>query len=285
MLAAGAVAILVTTGAGWAPPADGPEGPTIPVAGGEALKGLFKLDPASCASGAAKGSYFRMIQPGGGPNGPYVENNTSACGDKTYTDLAPGKDGGLSTMGYQPQPNPPFDSSNGGTNDKITLPKEFFGTRFASATNPKDPQTEKEVPAPSITHDGKGKLSGDLRSFAAAWQGQHFNQGAPKPDGSMPGLTSGPTGTYDAAAKRFSIEWRSTIVGGPFNNFTGLWHFEGVFHPGVPKASVATAPPGGITAQAAGESLKGLFRLTAANCSGPQRRSVGRGGPVGRGPG
>jgi hypothetical protein len=306
MLAAGALTILVTTGASLSPPEDpvrqrvpdpgaavgglvGDGGlvpaPVRPVAGGQALKGLFKLDPASCASGPAKGSFFRMIQPGGGANGPYIENNTSACGDKTYTDLTPGKDGGLSTMGYQPQPNPPFDASGSGTNDRITLPKDFFGAKFATATNPKDPQTGKDVPAPSITSNG-GQLSGDLRAFAAAYQGQHFNQGSPKPDGATPGLTGGPGGTYDAATKRFAIEWKSTIVGGPFNNFTGVWHLEGVFHPGVSAAAAgptdssspagAPAPAGFGTsarltaAQAGSEQLKGLFRLTEASCSAAQ---------------
>ena len=268
LLATGAATILITTGAGWSPPDIVPAGQTIPVASGEALKGLFKIDRASCASGAAQGSYFRMIQPGGGETGPFIENNTSACGDKTYTDLTPGKDGGLSTMGYQPQPDPPFDASGAGTNDKITMPKEFFGQKFATATNQKDPQTGTDVPAPSIVHDG-GKLSGDLRAFAAAYQNQHFNQGAPKPDGSTPGLTAGPTGTYDAATKRFALDWTSTIVGGPFNNFTGKWHFEGVFQPGA-KAAAATASPAAITAQAAAEQLKGLFRLTAASCSEAQ---------------
>src|SRR5438045_68686 len=129
LLAAGALTMVVTMGASLSPPEH------LTAGGGQALKGLFKLDPASCTSGQAKGSYFRMIQPGGGPNGPYIENNTSACGDKTYTDLAPGRDGGLSTMGYQPQPDRPFDSNGSGTNDKITLPKDFFGAKFATATN------------------------------------------------------------------------------------------------------------------------------------------------------
>ena len=279
--------ILVTTGAAAAPPEAIVGGPTVPVAAGQALKGLFKLDAASCASGAAKGSYFRMIQPGGGPNGPFIENNTSACGDKTYTDLTPGKDGGLSTMGYQAQPNPPFDASGAGTSDKITIPKEFFGQKFATATNPKDPQTGTDVPVPSIVNNG-GKLSGDLRAFAAAYQNQHFNQGAPKPDGSTPGLTSGPTGTYDAGSKRFVLDWKSTIVGGPFNNFTGTWHFEGVFQPGV-KTAAATGSPPAFTAQAAGEQLKGLFRLTAAACSGAQAtgsyfRMIQPGGSAASGP-
>jgi hypothetical protein len=325
MLAVGALTMLVTTGASLTPPEDpvghgvpdpaavagtvgGEAGltpaPARPVAGGQALKGLFKLDPASCASGPAKGSFFRMIQPGGGANGPYIENNTSACSDKTYTELTPGRDGGLSTMGYQPQPNPPFDASGGGTNDRITVPKDFFGAKFATATNPKDPQTGKDVSAPAITSDGAGHLSGDLRSFAAAYQNQHFNQGAPKPDGSMPGLTGGPGGTYDPATKRFAIEWKSTIVGGPFNNFTGVWHFEGVFHPGVSAAAVGPsgspsagapvlaangAPARLIAAQTGGEQLKGLFRLTAASCaaaqvSGSYFRMIQPGGSAASGP-
>jgi hypothetical protein len=314
LLAAGAFTMVVTMGASLSPPetrsvppAPDPSGvvatligdvglvpaPAQPAAAGEALKGLFKLDPASCASGPAKGSYFRMIQPGGGATGPFIENNTSACGDKTFTDLAPGRDGGLSTMGHQPQPEPPFDASGGGTNDKITVPKAFFGANFATATNPKDPQTGQGVPLPSITHDGGGRLSGDLRAFAAAYQGQHFNQGAPKPDGSTPGLTGGPGGTYDQATKRFALDWTSTIVGGPFNNFTGKWHFEGVFHPGVsaaaagpagspaiggnaPEVSVpvpavgAHGAPARVTAAQTGDQLKGLFRLSAASCSGAQ---------------
>jgi hypothetical protein len=269
--------------------------PDRPVQAGEQLKGLFKLDPAACSGGAVKGSYFRMIQPGGNQNGPWVENNDSACSDKTYTDLAPGKDGGLSTMGHQPNSNPDFDAGGNGLNDKITSPKGFFGTKFATSTNGKDPQTGGNAPVPSILND-KGKLSGNVSAFAAHWNRQHFNQGSPKPDNSKPGLTTGPSGTFDNATKRFTLDWTSTIVGGPFNNFTGKWHFEGVFQPGggkkaeepypparpadslfglplpVPVAASPTpAPERVLVAQAAGAgALKGLFRLTAASCSGAQ---------------
>src|SRR6266540_4108612 len=57
--------------------------------------------------------------------------------------------------------------------------------------------------------DGAGKLSADLRAFAAAYQGQHFNQGAPKPDGSTPGATTLASGTYTPATKAFSLQWAS----------------------------------------------------------------------------
>ncbi|MGH9038593.1 MAG: hypothetical protein ACRD0O_22775, partial [Acidimicrobiia bacterium] len=267
----------------------------VPTAAGEDLKGLFRIDPASCG-GTPSGSYFRMIQPGGTPDGPFIENNSSTCADRTYTDLQPGSDGGLSTAAHQPHPDPAFDSSGNGVANRITMPKGFFGRNFATATNPTDPQTSTAAPVPVVTHDGAGKLGGSTSAFAAAYGGQHFNQGAPKPDGSNPGLTSGPTGTYDAASRRYTLEWSSTIVGGPFNNFTGRWHLEGTFEPagggtpartpepddggdgllGLPlplpgtqpeAASGGAAPARLITGQAAGE-LKGLFRLTAASCAG-----------------
>jgi hypothetical protein len=301
---AAALTVVMTGGASLAAPAvlDGPVAtveklasdagllPAQPVAAGEQLKGLFKLDPAACGGGAAKGTYFRMIQPGGTQNGPWVENNDSTCSDKTYTDLAPGKDGGLSTANHQPNPDPAFDGSGSGTNDRVTQPKGFFGTKFATSTNPKDPQTGGNAPVPSIMNDG-GKLSGNLSAFAAAWNRQHFNQGSPKPDNSKPGLTTGPTGTYDSASKRFTLDWTSTIVGGPFNNFTGKWHFEGVFQPGGGKKAEEPSPPArpdegllGLplpvasspapervtVAQTGAGALKGLFRITAASCSGAQ---------------
>jgi len=39
------------------------------------------------------------------------------------------------------------------------------------------------------------------------------------------------SGTYDSKTKKFVLEWASQIVGGPFNDFTGVWHFEGTFEP------------------------------------------------------
>jgi hypothetical protein len=209
------------------------------------LKGLFRLNPASCSGAQVSGTYFRMIQPGGTKDGPWVSNNDSVCADKTYTDLTPGKDGGLSTTGFQPHPSAAFDVAGSGTNDRITQPKGFFGTKFATATNEKDPQTGSSTKVPEVVYDGAGKLSGNLSAFAAAWNNQHFNQGAPKPDGSKPGLTSGPDGTFDPATKKFTIEWMTTIVGGPFNNFTGKWHMEGVYEGTVPAAATVPSTSGG----------------------------------------
>src|SRR5207237_1695724 len=125
----------------------------------------------------------------------------------------------------------PFDVAGNGTGDRITEPEGFFGVKFSTATAATDPQTKAAVPIPVVTDDGSGKLSGDLRAFAAQWNHQHFNQGTPKPDSTAPGLTAGPVGTYDAATGGYTLEWTSTIVGGPFNQFTGRWHLEGTFQP------------------------------------------------------
>ena len=70
-----------------------------------------------------------------------------------------------------------------------------------------------------------GKLTVNVPGCTAEWNKQYFNQGAPKPNGSG----SAATGTYNSKTKRFAFEWRSKVVGGPFNGFTGFWHLEGTF--------------------------------------------------------
>ncbi len=70
-----------------------------------------------------------------------------------------------------------------------------------------------------------------MAAVVASWNNEFFNQGSPKPDGSAPGLTAPVHGTYDADTGEFVLEWSSQIVGGPFNDFTGIWHLEGTFKP------------------------------------------------------
>ncbi|MCA1845767.1 MAG: hypothetical protein LC792_21750, partial [Actinobacteria bacterium] len=174
---------------------------------GEALVGTFTISQGSCASSPAKGSWFRMIQPNGNAaSGPYVQNADSTCSDKAFTAMAPGSDGGLVTGAHQPQPSPEFDGAGNGLASRITKPTRFYGVDFATATNPVDPQTGRKAGPPSVTVDGAGRLTGDLRAFAAAWNRQHFNQGSPKPDGSRPGTTAGPTVTYNASSGAFTLE-------------------------------------------------------------------------------
>ena len=247
-------------------------------ASGQALEGTFKLTAGACGP-AVSGSYFRMIQPGGSAAaGPYVQNTDSSCGDKTYTPLAPGSDGGLVTGTYQAAPDPPFDSTGGGKAARITTPTKFYGVNFATATNATDPQTGVKVAAPRLTVGGDGKLSGDVRAFAASWNNQHFNQGAPKPDGSTPGTTSGPTGTYDGSSGHYTLEWTSQIVGGPFNNFTGQWHFEGTFVSSSSSSSsaapVSTSPSPTTTAAPSTTSAPARSRAAAVSSSAPASTPV-----------
>lgn len=197
---------------------------------GSQLVGLFRISAGYCSSNAISGSYFRMILANGGTGGPYLSNSNSGCSDQTFTPLTPGTDGGLRTGSYQSPPSPPFDASGNARSGTITGPVKFYGTNFATGTSARDPQTGITVSAPVI-YDNNGSLSGDLRAFAVTWNNQYFNQGSPKPNAGYPGNTRSLTGSYDATTGRFAIDWTSQIVGGPFNNFTGKWHLEGVFVP------------------------------------------------------
>ncbi len=194
------------------------------------LVGVFEIAAGACdEAGVATGSTFRMVQAGGTPeDGPFMDNADSTCaGDLTFTPLAPGTDGGLMTGDYQPAPDPAFDEANAALADTITEPVTFFGTAFGTATDPVDAQTSEEVPAPAIMATD-GILSGDVSAMAAYWGGEVFNQGAPKPAGDEPG----PVGTIDPETGEYELDWSSQIVGGPFNDFTGVWHLEGTFTAG-----------------------------------------------------
>jgi hypothetical protein len=257
------------------------------------LVGTFAITAGSC-SGAVQGSYFRMMTAGGAS---FIENGDSPCADKTFSPLLPGSDGGLLTGTYQPAPSSRFDGAGGGTANRITQPTPFFGVPFATSTESVDPQTGTSVPPPSITADDGGTLTGATAAFGAAWNREDFNQGSPKPDGSRPGSTSGPSGTYDVATGAFTLEWTSLIVGGPFNNFTGVWHLEGTFaaqggpppapaqaaDPGAPVTTSGTAvqaaAPGGAAAPSAadtaGAAAPAVTDTTAVEAAAPAAPSEG----------
>jgi hypothetical protein len=193
------------------------------------LVGLFRFDGGGYAGGKASGSWVRLVLPGGSvERGPYFPNPNSKGG--TYTLIGPGAEGGLRTGGYQEPPSPAFSVLGDALVNKVMAPQPFAFVRYSASTSARDPQTGIDVPAPSIGVSD-GRLSGDLRAFSASWNKQFFNQGSPKPDGSSPGLTRPVTGTYDAGTKAFTLDWASQIVGGAFNNFTGVWHLEGTFVP------------------------------------------------------
>jgi hypothetical protein len=203
--------------------------PSSTTSGSQALVGTFRLTPGSDTGGTASGSYFQMISPGGTiASGPYFSNPDSTSADKAYTLLTPGTDGGLITGTYQPNPNPPFDSSGNALADAIVQPTKFTALEFGLSTNATDPQTGTVTPVPTIRVKD-GKLSGQLEAWSASWNKLNFNQGSPKPNGTSPGLTAPVSGTYNPTTHAFVITWASQVVGGPFNGFTGSWHLEGTF--------------------------------------------------------
>jgi hypothetical protein len=194
--------------------------------GGTELVGVFGIVAGTCTDAGAAGSYFRMVQPNGTVEaGPYLDNGDSTCADKTWSPLVPGSDGGLRTGDYQPQADPFFGADGTSTATAVIAPAKFFAVGFGISTNETDPQSSEKVPAPSITNDG-GTLSGDLSAISVSWNGQHFNQGAPKPGTEDPAAV---TGTYDDATGAYTLDWLSKISGGPFDGFTGIWHLEGTF--------------------------------------------------------
>jgi hypothetical protein len=238
---------------------------------GSSLAGTLKLQAGSCAGGET-GSYFRMILPGKTANGPdssYISNGNSTCSDETYTLLGPGTDGGLVIGGYQPGPSPAFDGSGNSLASQITEPVAFFGIKFSVDTSAVDAQTGQSVPVPSLNVDGSGDLSGNLEAVSAAWNNQYFNQGSPKPGGATPGLTAGPTGTYNSSTGAITLDWTSQIVGGPFNSFTGQWHFTGTFtlNPGSAPTTVAPTTVTPTTATTAPKSSGSPTTTSARSAS------------------
>ena len=201
------------------------EGASEDATNADSPKGVLEVEAGACTGPAPTGSWFRMIQPGGKPgSGPFVTNGDSSCTDKGVTPLSAGTDGGLRVGDYQPQPDPPFGDGGASKSAAVIAPATFFAVPFGMSTNPTDPQTGEKVPAPSVTIDGS-KLRANLSAVSVSWNGQHFNQGAPKPGAK----TGEATGTFDEATHRYTLEWTSLIKGGPFNGFTGVWHLEGTF--------------------------------------------------------
>jgi hypothetical protein len=193
---------------------------------GTELVGLFAITPAACAGATPTGSYFKMVQPGGTVDaGPFLANADSTCATPEVTPLGPGTDGGLRTGAYQPLTEPNFDAKGSTTALSIISSTSFFAVGFGMSTNAVDPQTKEKVDPPTLSA-ADGKLTGDLSSVSVSWNGQHFNQGSPRPGSNT---SEHLTGTYDAGSGAYTLEWTSLISGGPFDGFTGIWHLEGTF--------------------------------------------------------
>ena len=202
-------------------------------AGGQAsaatpLKGTLKLSPGRLVKKQYTGTYFRMILPGA--TDKYFKNADSRAKDKTYTLLRPGTDGGLILGTFQRPPSPAFAGNGFALARRVTLPEKFAGIAFSISTAPVDAQSHTATKPPALAVTGN-RVTGDFRAWTAEWNSIYFNQGAPKPNNSFPGLTRPVNGTYNKKTKRFEIVWYSQIIGGPFNRFTGYWHLQGKLVP------------------------------------------------------
>jgi hypothetical protein len=211
-----------------------PGSPSGPSGAGTTLDGTFEIEAGvEHPDGLLSGTYFRMQS---------VGNVQSPFGDREYTPLSPGTDGGLETFAYQEPPVPAFagefqgQPSGNALANEIVQPQNFFEVNFSIATAPTDLQEGLPDPLPQIV-DTNGKLSGQITAWDAQWNGSSFNQGAPKANGTLAadakGSTTLPTGTYDAATGHYVLTWTSLIVGGGFGGFIGEWHLEGTFVPQV----------------------------------------------------
>ena len=232
--------------------------------------------PGKCGSGAT-GSYFRMILPTGTLEGPVGRQrrlhlrrphlHAADAGHRRrprHRWLPARADPGLRRRRQQPR--------RAGHPTRPVLRRRLL--RLDQPHRP--PDGGRRCRRPPCRSDG-GKLSGDLSAFAATWNDQAFNQGSPKPGGARPGNTTAPSGTFDPATGAFTLTWTSQIVGGPFNNFTGLWHLEGTF---VAPRGPAAAPAGGATAD---HHRRCGRRGTRRDHPGPRRRAGRDGRPRRRG--
>jgi hypothetical protein len=205
-----------------------PGSPGGPSTTGTTLNGTFEFEAGvEHPSGLLSGTYFRMRG---------IINTLSPLLNQEYTPLSPGVDGGLETFAYQEPPVPAFAGGSNGPEtgsalaNQVIQPQSFMGIAFSIATAPTDLQEKLVDPLPQVV-DTSGALSGQVTAWDAQWNGQSFNQGSPKANGTLPGTTTPLTGSYDAATGHYVLTWTSLIIGGPFNGQTGEWHLEGTFVP------------------------------------------------------
>jgi hypothetical protein len=182
----------------------------------ETLTGTFKLKSGVYINNAATGSYWRMLYP---DSTQYFENPDSTSSNKIYTAMQPGTDGGLVTGKYQPLPVQPFEANGNAVASAIVESQLFTGVKYGIFTVPVDPNTGKKYPKPNI-YTKNGRLYGQTEAIIIAWDKLYFHQG-----------TNAVSGTYNAKTHAFLLEWKDTVVGGPFDGFTGVWHLEGTFVP------------------------------------------------------
>jgi hypothetical protein len=105
----------------------------------------------------------------------------------------------------------------------IIQPVPFFGVNFSVVTAQTDPQLGTRDPLPVITARG-GTRTGQITAWAAQWNGQSFNQGTPKPDGTLPTPHDEPVGDLRRRHGRVHPRLEEPDRRRPVHGFTGRWH-------------------------------------------------------------
>lgn len=120
--------------------------------------------------------------------------------------------------------------------------------------------------APSGTIDtGAGTLSMDMSGWFASWNGTNFNQG-----GAATGTISSCTVSNGATTCAYTMAWRSTVVGGPFNGQTGVWSLNGTVSTAAATTTAkATVTPGdGSTVSYNNPSISVTFSEKVTSAAG-----------------
>lgn len=137
---------------------------------------------------------------------------------------------------------------------------KFFGVNTYLSTSPIAHPTGDTKEAPSASVDAEGNLSVYLSAWEVMWNGSVFEQG-PRTTGTefVPAM-----GTYDYDTGDYTIEWPSTIVGGPFGGVTGWWHLEGTIL-ADPATASAFAEPQSLNVKSQGNGFTVSISLTDPN--------------------
>ena len=199
------------------------------------LVGTFRLDAGRCQrpGRVPTGSWIAVLNAAANQA---VANPDGGCDNPGYTPLSPGRDGGLRTGSFQPNPDPTFDSMRNSVAGAIVTPVRFQGLALGMATDAQDEQHAPSGPAvfrpPSATVSN-GHLLIDLRSLEISY-------GGPPGGTCATAATTGGcwdlgsrsvTGTYDARTHRYTAQW---FVGEAFTpaGDSLTVHLEGTFAPG-----------------------------------------------------
>ena len=208
----------------------------------EGIKAPVEVAPGTFVDLYQSGSYFVL--------GDTDPNSNSAAM------LVPGSAGGIQLGLFQnfvtdpdePHPEGHPDAVNGAgsgyngltSQSSVLEPFLFFGIPTYVGTNPVSYQSAAVKEAPTMDlgpcSNNICTISVDLGAWEVYWNGSVFEQG-PRPDNTQPFSLA--SGSIDVVSGRYSLNWASQILNGPFNGVIGFWHLEGTL---LNPTSVAPVP-------------------------------------------